>query len=180
MRLANALMPTAASMLTLLVFTLLGPARGDAATLTVCAGGCGYAIIVAAVAAASAGDTINIQDAVDVEANITIGKNLTIQGRDAPNTAVDGGGSGPIFVIGAGVKATFRNLTVRNAGGLNFFGGGILNSGTTTISRCTLADNSAFGYAGGIYNEGTITISDSTLRITSPWCPVAASPTSLK
>ena len=95
-------------LLTLLAFSLTPPSPSYAATLTVCASGC-YTTIAAAIAAANplGGDTISIQDASHNEANITVDRDLTIQGQGATNTAVDGTGiSGSVFTISAGVTAT--------------------------------------------------------------------------
>src|SRR5229473_3438320 len=150
-------------LLTLLAFSLTPPSPSYAATLTVCASGC-YTTIAAAIAAANplGGDTISIQDASHNEANITVDRDLTIQGQGATNTAVDGTGiSGSVFTISAGVTATIQDVTIRN--GSAFVGGGILNEGTVTISNSTLSSNSAAVVAGGILNEGTLTISNSTL-----------------
>ena len=135
-------------LLTLLAFSLTPPSPSYAATLTVCASGC-YTTIAAAIAAANplGGDTISIQDASHNEANITVDRDLTIQGQGATNTAVDGTGiSGSVFTISAGVTATIQDVTVRN--GSAFLGGGIYNNGTVTISNGTLSGNSA-GYGGG-------------------------------
>jgi hypothetical protein len=152
-------------LLTLLACELPLPSSSYAATLTVCASGCGYTTIAAAIGAASAGDTISIQDAVHNEANITVDRNLTIQGQGAANTAVDGGASGSVFVIDAGVTVTIQNVTIRN--GFAYYGGGILNDGdgTVTISNSTISGNSTPGpgSGGGIFSIGTVTISNSTL-----------------
>src|SRR5216684_3814131 len=150
-------------LLTLLAFSLTPPSPSYAATLTVCASGC-YTTIAAAIAAANplGGDTISIQDASHNEANITVDRDLTIQGQGATNTAVDGTGiSGSVFTISAGVTATIQDVTIRN--GSAFLGGGIYNNGTVTISNGTLSGNSAGVGGGGIYNVGTVTISNSTL-----------------
>lgn len=52
-------------------FGLAAPSRGYAAVRTVCASGCKYTTIAAAIAAARPGSTISILDAVHVESNIT-------------------------------------------------------------------------------------------------------------
>lgn len=149
----NLLRPAIVLLLTLLAFSLTPPSSSYAAPLTVCSSGCGYTTIAAAILAASAGDTISITDAVHTEANITVDRNLTIQGQGAANTAVDGGGSGPVFTINGGVTATIQDLTIRNGsdpsfgGPVNFVvgGGGILNYGTVKISNSTLSGNSTGG-----------------------------------
>jgi hypothetical protein len=161
---SNVLRTATLVLLTLLAFSLTPPSPSYAATLTVCASGC-YTTIAAAIAAANplGGDTISIQDASHNEANITVDRDLTIQGQGATNTAVDGTGiSGSVFTISAGVTATIQDITVRNGSAL--LGGGIFNRGTVTISNITLSGNSA-GYGGGIFNGigSTVTISNSTL-----------------
>src|SRR5229473_2134430 len=155
-------------LLTLLAFSLTPPSPSYAATLTVCASGC-YTTIAAAIAAANplGGDTISIQDASHNEANITVDRDLTIQGQGATNTAVDGTGiSGSVFTISAGVTATIQDVTIRN--GSAFLGGGIYNNGTVTISNGTLSGNAA-DFDGGIFNDfgATATISNSTLSSNS-------------
>jgi len=134
-----------------------------ATTWTVCAS-CPYTTIAAAIAAPSTlgGDTISILDAVRTEANLTVNKNLTIQGQGAANTAVDGNAAGSVFIINNGVTATIQDITIRK--GSASLGGGIYNRGTVTISNSTLSGNSADA-GGGIFNfyGGGATISNSTL-----------------
>ncbi len=133
-----------------------------AATLTVCASGCNDTTIAAAIAAASAGDTISLLDAVHTEANIAVDRDLRIQGQGAANTAIDGAAGGTVFAISGGVTAVIQGMTIRN--GFSFgVGGGISNDGTITISNSTLSGNSAV-VGGGIFSLfGTATITNSAL-----------------
>jgi hypothetical protein len=74
-----------------------------------------------------------------------------------------------IFTIDAGVKATLDGLTI-SRGYVEDVGGGIYNSGTLTVSHCTLENNTAYG--GGIDNVGMLTVSDSIIRdnhLSAPW-----------
>jgi hypothetical protein len=87
---ANAVCRAAILLLVSFAFGLAAPSRSYAAVRTVCASGCKYTTIAAAIAAAKAGDTISILDAVHAESNITVDRNLIIQGKGAVNTAVDG------------------------------------------------------------------------------------------
>jgi pectin methylesterase-like acyl-CoA thioesterase len=111
---ANAICRAAILLLVSFAFGLAAPSSGYAAVRTVCASGCKYTTIAAAIAAAKAGDTISILDAVHTESNITVDRNLTIQGRGAAKTAVDGAANGTVFTVGSGVTAPFQNLTIRN------------------------------------------------------------------
>jgi hypothetical protein len=159
---ATAVCRAAILLLVSFAFGLAAPSRGYAAVRAVCASSCKYTTIAAAIAAAKAGDVIFILDAVRSEANITVDRNLTIQGQGAGKTAVDGAADGTVFTVASGVTATFRNLTIRNGFSM-LSGGGLNNAGTVTISNCTLSGNSSDGLAGGLYNAGTLTISNSKL-----------------
>ena len=144
-------------------FGLAAPSRGYAVVRTVCAICCKYTTIAAAIAAARAGDTISILDAVHTESNITVDRNLTIKGQGAAKTAVDGALNGTaMFTVASGVTARFQNLTIRNgAAFLPALGGGINNQGTLTVTNSSFSGNSAF-FGGGIANFGTLTVTNST------------------
>lgn len=156
-------------MLTLVAATLITPSAGRAATLTVCASGCNYTTIVAAIAGSASGDTISITDSVHSESNIDISQNLTIDGQGPSSTVVDGGASGTVFTIDGGVKATIQNLTIQNGsgssgGGIFNSGGGIFNAGSLTLSNSIVSGNEVFDYGAGIFNQGgTVTVSNSTI-----------------
>jgi hypothetical protein len=166
----NANAVSRATLLVLVLFVgLAAPSRGYAAVRTVCASGCKYTTIAAAIAAAKAGDTINILDAVHTESNITVDRNLTIKGQGAAKTAVDGARNGTVFTVDAGVTAKFQNLTIAD-GFSETKGAGIFNDGTLTVSNSTffgnVADNEILlifpAGGGGIFNDGTLTVSNST------------------
>jgi predicted outer membrane repeat protein len=145
-------------------FGLAAPSRGYAAVRTVCASGCKYTTIAAAIAAAKAGDTISILDAVHTESNITVDRNLIIQGKGAANTAVDGAANGTAFTVASGVTATFQYLTIRNGFTDCFFSGGsggVRNEGTMTVINSIFSNNTACLGGGGIRNEGTMTVINS-------------------
>lgn len=144
-----------------------------AATLTVCASGCNYTTIQAAVNAATEGDTVSILDAVHTEANINVNKSLAIQGQGstivqaaaAPNTAYN-----RVFTIAVGATVTLRNLTVRH-GYAAGDGGGIWNRGNLYLNNATVRDNATQGYpiripgdGGGIFNQGTLMLTSSIVR----------------
>ena len=155
-------------MVLVLFLGIAAPSRGYPATLSVCASGCKYTTIAAAIAAAKAGDTINVLDAVHSESNITVDRNLTIQGQGAAKTTVDGAENGTVFTTNAGVTSRIQNLTI--AHGFNDInGGGVINDGMLTVTGITFFQNSTGGFeapqpntGGGIFNDGTLTVSNST------------------
>ena len=105
--------------------------------------------------------------------NTTSGESIIIDGPAAALTIQGGGSSSDfsVFQVAPGTNATLENLTISNGntnsvpgGGILYNGGGgaIFNSGTLTVSNCTLSNNNAFAYAGGIFNGGTLSVSNCT------------------
>jgi hypothetical protein len=103
---------------------------------------------------------------------LTIGKNLTIDGSDAPGLVISGGGVQRGFEVSAAATATIRNLTIANGYGFEL-AGGILNNGKLTLDHVVVADNRVtssgndFWKGGaGIYNGdgSTLNLIDSTVR----------------
>ncbi|MEU5224815.1 hypothetical protein AB0G55_19460 [Streptomyces toyocaensis] len=96
--------------------------------------------------------------------NFTITKNLTLIGLGA---TLDGGGTGTVVTVLAGVRAQLTALTITHGGRpATGYGGGIYNDGgTVTLTRSTVRDNVA-GQGGGIYNSigGTVRSNLSQVR----------------
>ena len=130
------------------------------------------------IAAAHSGDTIVFdpslagQQILLTGSELIINKNLTIQGL--PNKpAISGGNLSRVFDVYAGANVTLIDLAIINGNGKasNGFnpgsfdgeGGGVVNSGTLTVSNCTISGNSASIYGGGIYNLRTLTVSNCTI-----------------
>jgi hypothetical protein len=143
-----------------------------ATTWTVCASGCDYPMIKAAIAAPTTldGDTLAIAAGTYTEPGIVVNKSLTLQGEDAvttivqaaetPNTATD-----RVFTILTGVSVALHALTIR-FGRPTSDGGGILNTGTLTLTDSTVRGNRVIGFylgGGGIFNTGTLTLTRSTI-----------------
>jgi hypothetical protein len=129
----------------------------------------------AAIAAASDGDTIQFDPALNgqtialTSGELAINKNITINGPGPVLLTIsrDQQASGfRIFHVTPGHAVTIGGLTI--SGGVAT-GGGVLNDqATLTLDNCTVSGNrggfSASGTsAGGIFNGGTITISGSTV-----------------
>jgi predicted outer membrane repeat protein len=148
-----------------------------ATTWTVCASGCHYTSIKAAIAAPTTGDgdTLAIAAGTYTEPGIVVNKRLTLQGEEAATTIVQAAatrGTAPdrVFTIASGVTATLTDLTIRcgRVFGRNYpayLGGGLYNGGPLTLSHCIIRGNTAAS-AGGLYNDytGTLTLSHSTVR----------------
>jgi hypothetical protein len=179
--------------LALLCVSLLAvglPATSQAAQkLTVCAHGCDYTTIAAAIQAASPGQTIKVRAGTYSE-NLTIDKALTIVGAGVGQTIVTSAISHqpvlavtghPVYLSDLTVTGAQRSVdgAISNAAGavLNIedvkvtrnanegVGGGISNSGRLTLTDSTISDNDAGrgGSGGGIENDGTMTIRDSRI-----------------
>jgi hypothetical protein len=141
-----------------------------ATTWTVCASGCDYSRIKAAIAAPTTldGDTLAIAAGTYTEAGITVDKSLTLQGEAAATTIVQaaatkGTALNQVFTIDSGVTVTLQALTVRYGRALGA-GGGLANFGTLTLIQSIVHGNQADS-GGGLYNSfGTLTLIQSTVR----------------
>jgi pectin methylesterase-like acyl-CoA thioesterase len=129
-------------------------------TCTVCASGCKFTSVQAAIDAAKKGATIRICAGTYPEHDITIGKSLTLAGAgaeadDTQNTVLDAGGQGRVMAINQ-ATVTLRGLRLTGGDDTNrpadTFGGGISNSGKLTLDRCTVTGNRAgSSFGGGVY-----------------------------
>jgi hypothetical protein len=97
---------------------------------------------------------------VVTEAEIAIDSDVILDGEG--NLTVDGNEHHVVFSVGASVTAELHGLTV--TGGVHLgpielgLGGGIVNSGTLTLTNSSVSGNSD----GGILNAGTLTLTNST------------------
>ncbi|PHN00964.1 hypothetical protein CRP01_39465 [Flavilitoribacter nigricans DSM 23189 = NBRC 102662] len=136
-------------------------------TRTVCASGCDFTTIQAAIDAAVIGDFIAVQDAVHTENSILVNKDVTICGG-APGTIVQatnnpGTGNFRIFNISNGSTVTINDLVLQNGNLLsNLNGGAILNNGDLLLVNCTLTNNRAHR-GGAIASSGNLGLIDCTV-----------------
>jgi len=103
---------------------------------------------------------------------LQIAQTSQIQGPSAGQLTISGGFTSRVFEVdGAGTTVSLSGLTIIDGDGVaggtaqsnDGFGGAILNSGTLTVSGCTLSDNTADDGDGIYNNHGTLTVSTSTL-----------------
>jgi hypothetical protein len=82
----------------------------------------------------------------------------------AADLAISGGGTTRVFKIDSGVMASLVGLTITdgydNDYGTFGSGGGVFNSGTVTLTACTIIGNTDDYYGGGLYSIGTVTAID--------------------
>lgn len=126
----------------------------------VCASGCAFTSVQAAVDAATAGDTILICAGTYPTA-ATITKDLTLIGAGAgtnpsAGTILDGEQRNNVLFIREGT-VTLRTMTITR-GGFTFDGAGILNRGTLFVEGVDILNNRATYAGGGIHNEGALTV----------------------
>lgn len=122
-----------------------------------------YASITDAVNAATPGDTIRFSSpGVYPSTTATIVKNLSFAGPTNGHVTITRPlAGGRVFSIGAGVTASFDHVTI-DGGVLTVGtdrGAGLLNAGNTTLTGCTISNNSAAASGGGVYNSGGATLS---------------------
>jgi hypothetical protein len=138
-----------------------------ATTWTVCASGCDYASIKAAIAAPTTlnGDTLAIAAGTYTEPGIVVNKSLTLKGETAATTIVQAAatkGKAPdrVFTIPSGVSVTIWGLTIRYGHVEDGDGGGLYNAGTLTLTNSTIRGNTATS-GGGLANWGTVILTHS-------------------
>ncbi|MEM6782252.1 MAG: Ig-like domain-containing protein [Bacteroidota bacterium] len=133
------------------------------------------AIAAADANVASAADTITFSPAVTSTialggSHLVLSTDVVIEGPGAAVLAVSGNRTSRVFETTASVE--IRDLTITGGlvqappsdPGATQDGGGIYNSGTLTLSRCVVSENSADGSGGGIINAGgTLVLRESTV-----------------
>ncbi|MGA6970861.1 MAG: right-handed parallel beta-helix repeat-containing protein [Candidatus Binatus sp.] len=126
-----------------------------AGKLSVCASGCPYSSIQAAIDAAKTGDTITIAPGTYTETlsilSPTAAKQLTLQGSGAFNTIVNGDQLGMVLEVDTDYDVTISGVTFTNGEALA--AGGILNHGKLKLIDVTVTQNVGQEAAGGIAND---------------------------
>jgi Ca2+-binding RTX toxin-like protein len=127
-----------------------------------------------AIAVATSGETIDFDASLTsggfapillTNGQLTVGKNLTIQGPAANLMSVDAQGNSRVFTINAGFDVNISGLTITGGHATGVNGGGLHSSGALTLERVVVSDNHSDLAGGGIYNNhGDLTIIDSTIE----------------
>ncbi len=134
-------------------------ALGDDGNACTAPGADACATIGAAIAKASAGDTIHIAAGIYAEHLQTSINNLSLVGAGADTTIIDGGGTGR--VLWNTLPATISDITIRNgfadSSDLTGYGGGIFATGSLTLTNVTVMSNSASSGGGiTVRNAGVV------------------------
>ncbi len=134
----------------------------------VCASGCEYTTIQAALTAADPGSTVRVcagTYTIPRSVDLKIERNLTIIGAGSGDGGVIIAGDGsprPAIVQVASGAVELRDLAVTGGEGVGGGGIAILSGATLTLTRVLVADNDG-RYGGGINNFGTVTLNAGTL-----------------
>ena len=112
-------------------------------------------------AASLKGQTITL-----TSGELLINKGLTIQGPGAAQLTISGGNSSRVFDVASSQPVVLTGLTISNGAGGG--GAGIANAmgSSLAVSACTISNCAATlydGNGGGIYNSGTLTLSGCTI-----------------
>ena len=114
----------------------------------------------------NANGTVNIADGIYSgvgNTNITIDKNMNIQGQSQEGTIINGTDTNWIFHINNGISVTLARLTLTN--GMAEYSGAIYNHGDLTVTNCAFNENLAGSDSvggGAIMNFGGLSLSDCT------------------
>ena len=121
-----------------------------------------------AVTDACSGDTIAFNpglagSVILVTPTYYIDKDVTIKGLGQDALTLSGMGATRVVKVESGASVTIKDITI--ADGMASWGGGIYNTGTLTLTNCTVRDSASApgGPGGGIKNSGTLIMSGCTV-----------------
>ncbi len=118
------------------------------------------------IADSTAGGTIkfNVTGTITLTSGqLTIDKDLTIQGHGASSLSISGNNASRVLEISSTSTVAISGVTIKD--GSSASGGGVVNNGTLSLSDSTVTGNTATtGDGGGIFNIGTLTLARSTVR----------------
>src|SRR3989344_4612299 len=89
---------------------------------------------------------------------------LTVDGAGNATTIIDGGAIDRVLTVILGAIVFIDSVTIQNGNpGAGAGAGGILDSGTLTLTNSTVTDNTGENFGGGISNSGTLSLIDTTV-----------------
>ncbi len=129
--------------------------NGNCVCGDVCASGCQFTTLQAAVEGLPAGSTIRL--CAETYGNAIFRQSMTVIGKGAANTTLRGV-AGPVVHVVPGVTVTLEGVLITNGAAIS--GGGVNNNGFLTMNDCVVTGNSAgnAGGAGGIFNDPSATL----------------------
>ena len=146
--------------LTILLLLLAGVSIAHADTLTVCASGCDYTSINAAIADASDGDVIQLAAETYFEGEVidTLGKGITIRGvagaDGTPETVISGRNLHRLVECKGSVDETVLEDLVLRQGYAGSGGALLIQSAFVAIRGCVFVANAADESGGAIFADG--------------------------
>lgn len=169
-RVLSLVLPLLLAAISLFAFSKVAALAGSTATIhTVCASGCDFSSIQAAIDVAAPGDTLDLAGETFTEP-FTVTKNLTVEGAGYEDTvlqaaAAPGIATSRVITIAENVTATITGVTIRygSISGSSYpesYGGGVLNKGSLTIDASKVISNNG-GKGGGIFTDHVITVTNS-------------------
>jgi len=142
------------SALVIAMISLAAAGTSGGATLEVCASGCPYSSIQAAINAAGTGDTVLVHDGTYTEVLNTLGKAITLRSvNGAATTTVDANGVDRVLSIlnGETESTVVQGFTFTGGNADPYVGGAVIVSYASPVIRaCVLTGNSA-PEAGGLF-----------------------------
>ena len=114
----------------------------------------------------SDGDVVDLAAGTYTEGDLRIDSDVLIRGAGADASVVQaavtqGAATDRVFWVRSSATAAFEDLTIRH-GNPDDSGGGILNDGEVTVTRCVITGNAATT-GGGLENEGHATLIETTV-----------------
>lgn len=159
---------TMSPVLSLLLASSLALAVAPGATLVVLnAGNSGAGSLRQAIVDAAPGDVIHFApglsgQTITLASPLSIGKALTIDATGLANgIIISGNNTVRVIEVTSGQTVALTALVL--TGGIGELGGGVYNEGNLTVTRTTIAGNTAGFGGGGVCNFGTLALNQSTI-----------------
>jgi len=123
----------------------------------------GHGSLRDAVACAISGDVITFDPSINTQliqltsGQISINKDLTIEGNGVDNTIIDGAldNSSRLLLVNSGSTVHFENITFQNGGSASYAdaGAGLYTFGNTSILDCNFSNNNNLNFTGSAIRQ---------------------------